>query len=131
MLKRVASASAAAFVCLWLPTALAGAGPTVKTKVLIDGYEAVGDEVRFSGRVGSPRRACEKRRRVLVIGRDVEAGDATRVLGRDRTGPRGRYLVAEQIPFPEDFARAKVKRVRVSDGKACSGDRSPEISTAG
>jgi hypothetical protein len=102
-----------------------------KSTVEIDSFKAEMGNAIFSGAVESPRRACERRRKVIVIGRDEQADNARRRLGTDRTNRRGRFTVTEPIPFAEDFVFAKVKRAELDSGAKCLRDRSPEISTAG
>jgi hypothetical protein len=109
----------------------AASGESIESEILIDDYHQEGDNVIFSGEVKSAKHACEKRRKVVVVGRDEQAGDAKRNLGSDRTNRRGRYKVLESIPFQEDWAFAKVKRARLENGKKCARARSPEISLAG
>ena len=121
----------AALIVLVIAVAPAFGGQRVRSDVEIDNYHGEGDEVVFSGVVSSPKHACEKRRKVLVIGRDEQAGNAKRIMGRDRTGPQGRFDVREQIPFLEDYVWAKLKRARPDNGTKCKGARSKEISTAG
>ena len=122
---------AGAFALLAIAVAPAIGGQRVPSTVEIDNYHAEGDEAIFSGVVSSPKHACEKGRKVIVIGRDEQAGNATRVIGSDRTGPQGRFDVREQIPFFEDYVWAKLKRARLDNGTKCKGARSKEISTAG
>ena len=129
LIRRVAVVSLG-LTCVGVPLALAGGGDGIPSTAIIDDYRVEGDEVVFGGLVESPRHACEKGRRVVVIGRN-EDDDSTRVLGRDRTGRLGRFEVREPIPFSEDFAYAKVKRKRLRTGRVCKADRSEELSTAG
>jgi hypothetical protein len=103
----------------------------VKTNAVIDDYHAEGDTVIFSGLLESRKRACERGRNVVVVGRDEQAGNAKRVIGRDRTSRAGRFEVLEDIPFQDDYAYARAKPARLDSGKRCLPDRSPEISTAG
>jgi hypothetical protein len=112
------------------PIALGGQDK-FKSTVEFDNFEAEAGNAIFSGSVESPKRACERRRKVVVIGRDEQADNARRRLGTDRTNRRGRFTVSEPIPFQEDFVFAKVKRAELDSGAKCLRDRSPEISTAG
>jgi hypothetical protein len=105
------------------------AGQRVPSTVEIDNYHVEGDEAVFSGVVSSPKHACEKRRKVIVVGTDPVT--ETRVLGKHKTGPRGGFEVREPIPFGEDSAHAKLKRTRLDNGTKCKGARSEEINTSG
>ncbi len=108
-----------------------GAERMIPATVEIDDYHGEDDEAVFPGVVSSTKRACEKQRTVVIIGRN--ALGETRVFGSDKTNRQGRFEVREPIPFEgqELSARAKLKRARLDNGTKCKGARSEEISLGG
>jgi len=120
----------AALLALPVPAFAGGsaAGPIPST-IEIDDYRVDGDEVVLGGAVSSPRRSCERGRKVAIVGYDALL--PPRVIGTDRTGRRGRFEVREPIPLFEDFAYPKVKRKRLRTGRICKVARGEDLNTSG
>jgi hypothetical protein len=120
----IAAVLAAALAAL-ASTALAGDVATFDTKVGIANQAPA-----FHGKLRSDEPACVEDRRVKLL-RRTRPGRPARVLGRDKTGRRGRWAITEPDEFTLRsgiyFARAKRKIIKTPLPTICDRGRSKKI----
>ena len=97
------------------------------SRVSIDHFDDTGSDIRWAGKVKSPRHQCEVDRKVTLWFEDP--GPTTQV-GSDKTDEKGRWII--HTPFTLDQnAYAKVKPRKLPNGLRCKGGRSADFNLAG
>ena len=91
------------------------------SKVSIDHFDDTGSDIRWAGKVKSPRHQCEVGRTVVLW--FVGPGDERNKAGQDKTDEKGRWII--HTPFTlASSAYAKVKPRKLPNGLRCGGNRS-------
>jgi hypothetical protein len=81
-----------------------------------------GDPATFSGKVRSERNACERGRKVVLLGQ--KSGAPAERVDKTRTNRNGRWRIRRGVNYPNYFA--EVKRSKVAAGP-CRGDISKRL----
>ena len=120
MRRGTLSLIAVAIAVVALPAPAGAMADTAGSRVSIDHFDDTGSDIRWAGKVKSPRHQCEVGRRVTLWFRD---SDSSNQVGSDKTDEKGRWII--HTPFtmaPEAYA--KVKPRKLPNGLRCKGNRS-------